>query len=208
MPIASGRIEVIVGSMFSGKTEELIRRMRRAEIAKQRIQIFKPSTDTRYHADYVTSHSAQKLPSTTVTSANEIYKHLDELTRVIGIDEGQFFDDSLVDVVEKLANQGLRVIIAGLDMDWQGKPFEPMPHLMAIAEDVTKQHAICVTCGESASRTQRLSASRKTVLVGDANAYEARCRSCYESPDDVVKNNTTDKSNTVKSTSSTELTTP
>ncbi len=205
MPVASGRIEVIVGSMFSGKTEELIRRMRRAQIAKQRIQIFKPSIDTRYNANYVTSHSAQKLPSTTVTSADEIYKHLNERTRVIGIDEGQFFDHSLVDVVGKLANRGLRIIIAGLDMDWQGKPFEPMPHLMAIAEDVTKQHAICVTCGGPASRTQRLSASRKTVLVGDASAYEARCRSCYESHDDIVKNNTTDKSTAI---SSAELTSP
>ncbi len=204
MSVTSGRIEVIVGSMFSGKTEELIRRMRRATIAKQSIQIFKPLEDTRYDINYVTSHSFQKLPSITVKSADEICKFLHEDTRVIGIDEGQFFDDSLIDTVKKIANRGLRVIIAGLDMDWQGKPFDPMPHLMAIAEEVIKQHAVCVICGESALYTQRLSKSRQTLLVGDAKTYEARCRTCYECPDESTKQKMADN-RTTKPNSSPEV---
>ena len=173
-------VEVIVGSMFSGKTEELIRRLRRAQYARQPIQVFKPKIDDRYSDDHVASHDRTLLPSIVITSALEIEKRLDSGTRVVGIDEGQFFGDELVGVVTRLADQGVRVIIAGLDMDWKGEPFHPMPALMAVAETVDKLQAVCVVCGGSASRTQRLVRNTDTVLVGDHTAYEARCRPCYD----------------------------
>lgn len=175
-----GRIEVIVGCMFSGKTEELIRRLRRAQLAKQKVQVFKPGIDTRYSAEDVSSHSAQRLPSVPVKSAAELMEHILDTTRVVGIDEGQFFDSEIVSVVSKLADRGIRVIIAGLDMDWQGQPFQPMPQLMAIAEEVVKQHAICMVCGDPATRTQKLVHETSQIQVGASEAYEARCRSCHE----------------------------
>ncbi len=176
-----GSIEVIVGSMFSGKTEELIRVLRRAQFAKQSIQVFKPRIDDRYSVDDVASHDRQLLPATVIDGAAEIYSHLHPETKVIGIDEGQFFDDELVDVAGELADRGLRVVIAGLDLNWKGEPFHPMPELMAIAETVKKLRAVCVVCGESASRTQRLVANQKAILVGDHTSYEARCRHCFDS---------------------------
>jgi thymidine kinase len=175
----AGWIEVIVGSMFSGKTEELIRRLRRAQIAKQRIQVFKPKIDNRYSSDQIASHSEQRTKSVPVGTAKEILNLVADTTRVVGIDEGQFFDPSLVEVCQKLADRGIRVIVAGLDTDWQGRPFEPMPQLMAVAEIVLKSNAICVVCGGLASRTQRLSSSTARVQVGAAEMYEARCRGCF-----------------------------
>lgn len=174
-----GHIEVIVGSMFSGKTEELIRLLRRAQFARQEIQSFKPRIDNRYSTDHVASHDQTLFPSIVIERADEIYRHLRPTTQVIGIDEGQFFDDELVDVANDLANRGLRVIIAGLDTDWKGAPFHPMPELMAIAETVKKLHAVCVVCGQAASRTQRLVKSTESILVGDDALYEARCRQCF-----------------------------
>lgn len=179
-PEHGGSVEVIVGSMFSGKTEELIRLLRRAEIAKQPVQVFKPAIDNRYSEDHVASHNKSSRPSIAIESAAEIYRHLLPETRVIGIDEGQFFDDELMDVVNDLADRGLRVIIAGLDMNWKGEPFHPMPELMAIADSVTKLRAVCVVCGSQASRTQRLIKDTSEVLVGGATAYESRCRSCFD----------------------------
>jgi thymidine kinase len=176
----SGWIEVIVGSMFSGKTEELIRRLRRAQIAKQRVQVFKPRIDNRYSSDQIASHSEQKTKSQVVDHALEILDLVHDNTRVVGIDEGQFFDMDLVEVCQKLANRGVRVIVAGLDTDWRGEPFEPIPQLMAIAESVQKSNAICVVCGGLASRTQRLSSSTDRVQVGASNFYEARCRGCFD----------------------------
>lgn len=176
----TGWIEVVVGSMFSGKTEELIRRVKRAEIAKQRVQVFKPRIDKRYSAEEVASHSDQRAHSCVVDAASDILELLEDNTRVVGIDEGQFFDSALVDVCQKLANRGIRVIVAGLDTDWRGLPFEPMPQLMAIAESVLKCNAICAVCGGTASRTQRLSASMERVAVGAADSYEARCRGCFD----------------------------
>lgn len=175
-----GRIEVVVGCMFSGKTEELIRRVRRAQFAKQRVQVFKPAIDQRYSVDEVASHNDRKIASIPVQSAAEIMALVQDTTRVVGIDEGQFFDESLVEVATKLANRGLRVIVAGLDMDWKAEPFQPMPALMAIAEEVVKQHAICMVCGDSATRTQKLSPGSSRIQVGAAEAYEARCRKCHE----------------------------
>ncbi len=180
---ASGWIEVIVGGMYSGKTEELIRRLRRAEFARQPLQVFKPKIDSRYHAEYVTSHNQNTFPSQVIQTSQEILDLLLPETKIVGIDEGQFFDQGLVQVVQTLADRGLRVIIAGLDTDWKGQPFEPIPTLMAIAENVTKQQAVCVVCGAQACRTQRVAekaseASRITdrVLVGSHALYEARCR--------------------------------
>lgn len=175
----AGWIEVIVGSMFSGKTEELIKRLRRAQIAKQRIQVFKPKIDNRYSNDSIASHSEQRTKSVPVGTAKEILSLVNDATRVVGIDEGQFFDSSLVEVCQKLADRGIRVIVSGLDTDWQGRPFEPMPQLMAVAEIVLKSNAICVVCGGLASRTQRLSSSTARVQVGAAGMYEARCRGCF-----------------------------
>ena len=180
-PRDTGWIEVIAGCMFSGKTEELIRRMRRAQIARQPIAIFKPRIDNRYSADHIVSHSELKLESTVVETSAEILK-LATNAQVIGIDEAQFFDIGLVDVAEQLANAGKRVIIAGLDQDYKGKPFEPMPQLLAVAEYITKTLAICVVCGNPADRTQRTTPANERVLVGAKDSYEARCRRCFEPP--------------------------
>lgn len=176
----NGSIEVIVGSMFSGKTEELIRLLRRAQYARQNIQVFKPHIDNRYSEDHVSSHNKLMMASIQITHAIEIFQHLKSGTQVIGIDEGQFFDEELVAVCDELANRGLRVLVAGLDVDWKGEPFHPMPALMAIAEEVHKLHAVCVVCGHPASRTQRLTAEDAKVLVGAGKEYEARCRNCYD----------------------------
>lgn len=181
---ASGWLEVIVGGMFSGKTEELIRRLRRAELARQKIQVFKPIIDTRYKAEDVTSHNLNSIQAIPIQNSEEIWVHLKDDTQVVGIDEGQFFDNDLVKVVQALADRGVRVLVAGLDTDWQAKPFEPMPTLMAIAENVTKQHAVCVVCGVAASRTQRTGVlganSDERVLVGAHDSYEARCREHFK----------------------------
>lgn len=175
-----GWIEVITGSMFSGKTEELIRRLRRAQIARQRVQIFKPRIDDRFGDGHITSHSEMRLASENVSSSRELLERVAPDTQVVGIDEGQFFDAELPAVCNTLADQGKRVIVAGLDQDYLGKPFEPMPQLLAIAEYITKTLAICVVCGNPANHTQRLVASRERVLVGAADAYEARCRACFD----------------------------
>lgn len=177
---ARGWIEVIVGSMFSGKTEELIRRLRRAEFARLPIQVFKPVIDDRYSMTDVTSHNKTSITSLPIQNAEDIWNHLQPQTKVVGIDEGQFFDEGLVQVAQDLANRGLRVIIAGLDTDWQAKPFGPMPTLMAVAENVSKQHAVCVVCGNNASRTQRTAGGAGQVQVGALDAYEARCREHFK----------------------------
>jgi thymidine kinase len=169
--------------MFSGKTEELIRRSRRAEIAKQKVAIFKPRIDNRYSAEHIVSHSEQTLTSRVVDDASEILE-LCKDAQVVGIDEGQFFKSNLVDVCENLANQGKRVIVAGLDQDYRGKPFEPMPQLLAVAEYITKTLAICVVCGNPADRTQRKTHQSDRVVVGAKDIYEARCRHCFEPPRD------------------------
>jgi thymidine kinase len=175
-----GWIEVIVGSMFSGKSEELIRRLRRARIARQRVQVFKPRIDTRYSTDDIVSHGEMRMESSVVDSARELLERIEPDTEVVGIDEGQFFDQELPAVCSTLADRGVRVIIAGLDQDYLGKPFEPMPQLLAIAEYITKTHAICMVCGNPANHTQRLVASGDRVLVGAAGLYEARCRRCFD----------------------------
>ncbi|MCL4813761.1 MAG: thymidine kinase [Vicinamibacteraceae bacterium] len=175
-----GWIEVITGSMFSGKTEELIRRLRRAQIARQHVQIFKPGIDVRYGEDHITSHSEARLAADRVTTARELYEHVKPDTEVVGIDEGQFFDAELPAICNTLADEGKRVIVAGLDQDYLGKPFEPMPQLLAIAEYITKTLAICVVCGSPANHTQRLVASGERVLVGAMGTYEARCRACFD----------------------------
>ncbi|MDJ1502941.1 thymidine kinase [Xanthocytophaga agilis] len=174
----TGWIEVICGSMFSGKTEELIRRLNRANIARQKVEIFKPAIDTRYHDIDVVSHNSNSIPSTPISTPQEIFLWTSNC-EVVGIDEAQFFDDSLVEVCVTLANTGKRVIIAGLDMDFQGRPFGSMPALMAVAEFVTKVHAICAVCGSVASYSFRLNASQERVLLGETDSYEARCRRCY-----------------------------
>ena len=174
-----GWIEVICGSMFSGKTEELIRRIKRAVYGKQVVQVFKPRLDNRYDETQVVSHSQLKLTSIPIERAEEIFHHLGPKTQVVGIDEVQFLGPEVVAVCEALAGRGLRVICAGLDQDFQGKPFEPVHHLLAVAEYVTKQLAICVVCGNPANRTQRLVQSEERVMVGAAGAYEARCRKCH-----------------------------
>jgi len=180
-PRQTGWIEVIAGCMFSGKTEEIIRRLRRAQIARQTVAIFKPRIDTRYSADQIVSHSEQALNATVVSSAMEILEKSKDV-QVVGIDEGQFFEMDLVDVCEALANAGKRVIVAGLDQDYRGKPFEPIPQLMAVAEYVTKTLAICMVCGNPADRTQRITKSSDRVLVGGTDMYEARCRRCWSAP--------------------------
>lgn len=173
-----GWVEVVCGSMFSGKTEELIRRLTRARIARQRVEIFKPALDIRYHVDDVVSHNANRIRSTPVALPDEILL-LAAGSDVVGIDEAQFFDASLVDVCKQLADQGTRVIVAGLDMDFLGRPFGPMPALLATAEFVTKVHAVCVCCGELAAYSFRIVASEKQVLLGETDSYEARCRPCF-----------------------------
>jgi thymidine kinase len=175
-----GWIEVIVGSMFSGKSEELIRRLRRAQIARQKVQIFKPVVDNRYSDDHIVSHSDMRIGSSTVHSARELLQLVEPETEVVGIDEGQFFDHELPAVCSALADQRKRVIVAGLDQDYLGQPFEPMPQLLAIAEYITKTLAICMVCGSPANRTQRLVASDDRVLLGAHGMYEARCRACFD----------------------------
>jgi len=174
----AGWVEVICGSMFSGKTEELIRRLNRAIIARQKVEIFKPKIDTRYHEYNVVSHNETAIRSTPVSFANDIILLAGD-SDVVGIDEAQFFDDGLATVIDKLANSGKRVIIAGLDMDFQGRPFGSMPEIIAIAEFVTKVHAICMKCGAVAHYSYRLKASKEKVLLGENQEYEARCRKCY-----------------------------
>jgi thymidine kinase len=178
-PGRSGSIEVITGSMFSGKSEELIRRVRRVQIARQRVQLFKPRVDARYSRSEIVSHSEMKMPSQVVENARDILPLVAPDTEVVAIDEGQFFDLSLVAVADSLANRGLRVIVAGLDQDFRGVPFEPMPQLMAIAEYVDKTLAVCMCCGAPANRSQRLVAAEGRVVVGGAGEYEARCRRCF-----------------------------
>ena len=176
----AGWIEVVAGSMFSGKSEELIRRLRRAQIAKQKVQIFKPKIDNRYGDDHITSHSEMRIASQNSASSRQLLDDIAADTEVVGIDEGQFFDMELPAVCNTLADQGKRVIVAGLDQDYLGKPFEPMPQLLAIAEYITKTLAICMVCGAPANHTQRLVASSERVLVGAQGTYEARCRSCFD----------------------------
>ncbi|MBY5951313.1 MAG: thymidine kinase [Cyclobacteriaceae bacterium] len=173
-----GQLEVICGSMFSGKTEELIRRLNRAKIARLKVEIFKPKIDTRYHEEEVVSHNENSIRSTPVDFAEDILL-LSGNCDVVGIDEVQFFDDRIVSVVTQLANQGKRVIMAGLDMDFEGQPFEPMPKLMAVAEYVSKVHAICMKCGDLAAFSLRLSDSKQKVMLGEHSIYEARCRKCF-----------------------------
>lgn len=173
-----GRIEVVCGSMFSGKTEELIRRMKRAKFAKQRVEIFKPAIDTRYSDNDVVSHDQNAIPSTPVETSSSILLLSSDI-EVVGIDEAQFLDMGLVEVCNELANRGVRVIVAGLDMDFRGVPFGPMPALCAIADDVTKVHAICVRCGNLAYLSHRLVHNEKRVLLGEKMEYEPLCRDCY-----------------------------
>lgn len=175
IPKDTGWIEVIAGCMFSGKTEELIRRLKRAQIAKLKVKVFKPRIDKRYADKEIVSHSEQSLPSVVLDDASEILELADE-AQVIGIDEAQFFHNNVVEVCDKLADQGKRVIITGLDQDFRGVPFEPMPQLLAIAEYITKTLAICVVCGNPANRTQRKIKSAERVVVGASDSYEARCR--------------------------------
>lgn len=170
-----GRLEVICGSMFSGKTEELIRRMRRAQFARQKVEIFKPIIDTRYSDDQVVSHDRNAIPSTPIPHSSQLLLLTSEVD-VIGIDEAQFFDRSLVEVCNRLADDGRRVIVAGLDQDFQGRPFEPIPELLAVAEYITKNLAVCMVCGAPADRSQRLDPSEAQVLLGATDLYEARCR--------------------------------
>jgi thymidine kinase len=186
----SGVVEVIVGSMFSGKTDELIRRLRRATIAKQKVQVFKPAIDNRFSEAKVTSHAGSDYDANPIQSASQILEDLDDDTTVVAIDEAQFFDFELIQIVQNLADDGMRVIVAGLDTDFRGEPFGPMPTLMAQAEQVDKVHAICMKCGEEASRTQRLLDGKPAhyndpvVVIGASELYEARCRQHHEVPRD------------------------
>ncbi|MCI5664338.1 MAG: thymidine kinase [Mediterranea sp.] len=173
-----GRVEVICGSMFSGKTEELIRRLKRAKFARQRVEIFKPAIDTRYSEADVVSHDSHSIASTPIDSSASILLFTSEID-VVGIDEAQFFDSGLVDVCNQLADNGVRVIVAGLDMDYLGRPFGPMPALCAIADEVTKVHAICVKCGQLAAFSHRMVANDKQVMLGETTEYEPLCRQCY-----------------------------
>jgi len=187
-PNHHGWIEVVVGPMYSGKSEELIRRMRRAQIAKQKIQVFKPAIDNRYSVDYVVSHNGEKIQGICISSSDEILELLEEDTEVIGIDEVQFLDEDVVHICRDLANKGLRVVAAGLDMDFRAEPFGPTPKLLAIAEFVDKITAVCMECGNPANRTQRLidgkpaKYNEPTILVGATESYEARCRLHHEVP--------------------------
>jgi thymidine kinase len=175
-----GWIEVITGSMFSGKSEELIRRLRRVEIARQKVQIFKPKFDGRYADDQIVSHSEMRIQSVNVSGSAELFRCVGSDTEVVGIDEAQFFDPELPEICNRMAGMGKRVIVAGLDLDYLGRPFEPMPNLLAVAEYVTKTHAICMVCGNPASYTQRLVASDERLLLGTQGTYEARCRRCFD----------------------------
>ncbi len=176
----SGWIEVITGSMFSGESEELIRRLRRAQIARQKVQTFKPLMYDRFSEDHIVSHSDMRIASQNVANSDELLRSVDDDTDVVGIDEGQFFDANLPAACSALADRGKRVIVAGLDQDYLGRPFEPMPQLLATAEYITKTLAICVVCGDPANHTQRLVASSDRVLVGATGLYEARCRHCFD----------------------------
>lgn len=183
MDIVSGNIgwiEIVSGPMFSGKSEELIRRLRRAKIARKRVQVFKPVIDDRYSATEIVSHGDQRMDSTVVSSAKEIIEKLDWRTQVVGIDESNFFGIDLVDVATQLADTGKQVVIAGLDTDYLGRPFTPMPELLCVAESITKMLAICMRCGNPAKHTQRLVESSDLIVVGAAGMYEARCRRCFE----------------------------
>lgn len=183
--MAAGHIEVICGPMFSGKTEELIRRLRRAQIARQRVVVFKPKIDDRYHQSDIVSHSSQRLESIPIEDCSEIEPHVRKgEPHVIGVDEAQFFNAELVDVCERVADRGTRVLVAGLDLDYLGRPFGPIPSLLAVAEFITKQLAVCMVCGAPAARSQRVSRSLAgvtdaQVLVGATDSYEARCRRCF-----------------------------
>jgi thymidine kinase len=181
LPTDTGWIEVITGCMFSGKTEELIRRLRRAQIAKQTVKIFKPRIDARYSNNSIVSHNEQSLPSILIDDIIEVLDNSND-AQVIGIDEAQFFNESIVHICNLLASKGKRVIVAGLDQDYTGKPFEPIPQLLASAEYITKQHAICVVCGNPADKTQRKTTNPERVVVGAADIYEARCRKCHYIP--------------------------
>ncbi len=184
----AGSVEVITGSMFCGKTDELIRRLRRATIARQKVQVFKPSIDFRYAVRKVTSHAGSDFEAMPVEQSQDVLTHLDQDTTVVAIDEAQFFDDKIIEIVQHLADQGRRVIVAGLDTDFRGEPFGPMPVLMAKAEHVDKLQAICMVCGEPASRTQRIINGKPArydepvVIIGAAEMYEARCRKHHEVP--------------------------
>lgn len=178
-----GSIEVVCGPMFSGKTEELIRRVKRSQIAKQRVQIFKPAIDIRYDKEGVVTHSSQAIKAEPVENAVDILIRLKDSTRVVAIDEVQFFDDNIITVVTKLAARGYRVICAGLDLDYRALPFGPMPTLLALADEVMKIHAICTVCGAPATRTYRLSKAKEQFLLGETDAYEARCRGHYQYED-------------------------
>jgi thymidine kinase len=173
--------------MFSGKTEELIRRVKLALIAKQRVQVFKPQVDDRYATEYIISHSEQKIVCTPVRHSLDILNLVKDSTRIVGLDEAQFFDEDIVDVCEKLANRGIRVVVTGLDQDFMGKPFGKMPELLAIAESVLKLKAVCMICGGAATKTQRLIRSKEQIVVGSGEAYEARCRACHD-PDLSLEN--------------------
>lgn len=183
-----GRIEVVVGSMFSGKTEELLRRVKRAQIARQKVQLFKPKIDNRYSEDHIQSHNANKMQSIVTSSSKEILARVEENTRVVAIDEAQFFDEGIVEAAQTLAYRGKRVILAGLDLDYRGKPFGPIPDLLAIAESVTKLTAVCVICGNPATRSQLVQSKAdqaplntdNPIVVGGQDSYEARCRFCHE----------------------------
>jgi thymidine kinase len=177
---ASGWIEVICGPMFSGKTEELIRRLRLSLIAKQKVEIFKPAIDNRYSGEHIESHDEARFKCTPLADAAKILELVGDHTRVVGIDEAQFFDERIVAVCQKLANRGMRVIAAGLDQDYLGHPFGPMPELMAVAESILKLKAVCMVCGGLASRSQRLTPETSQVVVGASDHYEARCRACYD----------------------------
>ncbi len=175
----NGWIEVICGSMFSGKTEELIRRLKRAQIANQNVCIFKPAKDTRYDESKVISHDANELSSTPISEAIEVYNYMDGQINVVGFDEAQFFDQGIIEVSQKLAVNGIRVIVAGLDMDFRGQPFGPIPGLLAVSEYITKVHAICPHCGSLATHSYRLSDEKETVVLGEKDKYEPRCRICF-----------------------------
>jgi len=179
--LARGSLEVICGSMFSGKTEELIRRLKRVRIANQRLLVVKPLLDTRYAKEKIVSHDTNSYISTPIEDPLQILSMAEDV-EVIGVDEAQFFDDSITDVCEQLATRGIRVIVAGLDMDFSGKPFGPMPQLMAKADHVTKLHAICVRCGAMANYSYRIAAGEHQVLLGATDSYEPRCRQCYSQP--------------------------
>lgn len=180
MAVNTGWIEVVCGPMFSGKSEELIRRIRRARIARKRVQVFKPVMDDRYSTNEIVSHGDVRMPSESITSAQEILDKLDWRSEVVGVDESNFFGPELVAVAQKLADSGKQVIIAGLDTDFMGRPFSPMPELLCIAESITKTLAICMRCGNPAKHTQRLVESSELIVVGAAGMYEARCRRCFE----------------------------